>query len=144
MRLVRAALALVLLACGGASAPAPRTTTAPRPDRWSRLSWDDRHDLMTFLVLPNMAPLFQREQRHPFPDMTCRTCHGQDAEAVHYAMPHGLPALDPAHMPDRRSSDPKVARMAAFMADEVTPRMAAMLGKPDLGCFDCHTKGGAR
>jgi len=101
---------------------------------------------MTFAVLPNMARLFQGFDRTPSPEMACTTCHGADAERVAYAMPHGLPALDPARMPDPRSDDPNEARMTKFMTDEVTPAMADLLGVPrfdpttgrGFSCFSCH------
>jgi hypothetical protein len=121
------------------------------------MSWEDRHDVMTFAVLPNMARTFQRFNGSADPDMTCATCHGADAEGVKYAMPHGLPALDPARMPDPDGPDPREARMAKFMIEEVTPAMADLLGVPpaarvaragrvDRGadpkgafsCFNCH------
>lgn len=135
-------LLTIVVACR-ARAPEP----APTAEAWRTMSWEDRHDVMTFAVLPNMARLFQRFQRSPDPDMTCATCHGADAELVHYAMPHGLPALDPARMPDPNGPDPREARMAKFMFDEVTPAMADLLGvraasngNPGhgLSCFNCH------
>ncbi len=143
-------------ACGGAphasaSAPPPAVGTVAASS-WKKLSWEDRHDVMTFAVLPNMARAFQRFRGASAPDMTCRTCHGADAEKVAYEMPHGLPALDPRHMPSVDSPDPKEARIAKFMFDEVTPQMADLLGVPlydpethaRFGCFSCHpSTGGA-
>jgi hypothetical protein len=137
---------LTIVAACRARAPEPAPTAVAR-SAWSTMSWEDRHDVMTFAVLPNMARLFQRFRGSPDPDMTCATCHGDDAELVHYAMPHGLPALDPAHLPDPNGADPREARMAKFMIDEVTPAMADLLGvraAPDanaghgLTCFNCH------
>ncbi len=134
-------LLTIVAAC---RARAPELATPS--DAWSARSWEDRHDVMTFAVLPNMARLFQRFRGSADPDMTCATCHGADAELVHYAMPHGLPALDPAHLPDPNGPDPREARMAKFMIDEVTPAMADLIGvRPDdrdakhgLSCFNCH------
>ena len=103
------------------------------------MTWEDRHDVMTFAVLPNMARAFQRFDGSTDPDMTCATCHGPDAELVHYAMPHGLPALDPKRLPDPKGPDPRQARMAKFMIEEVTPAMADLLGAPrGFSCFNCH------
>lgn len=118
------------------------------------MSWEERHDTMTFLVLPNMARLFQRFDGSLYPTLTCRTCHGQDAEEVRYKMPHGLTALDPAHLPDSLDPDPRRARIEKFMTEEVTPEMADLLGVPVLhgplraphdprkssgfSCFNCH------
>jgi hypothetical protein len=103
---------------------------------------------MEFVVHPSMARLFQQHDRKPAPDLTCRTCHGADAEAVQYKMPHGLPALDPAHLPDGSGTDAR-ARTAKFMIEEVTPKMIELLEvspwnpqtKRGFGCFSCHPVG---
>ena len=137
-----AILGSLVLACGGT----PHTPAQVTVNGWAAMSWEDRHDTMTFAVLPNMARLFQGFYHSPYPDMTCRTCHGVDAERVRYKMPHGLPALDPAHLPTSDSSDPAQARVAKFMTEEVTPQMADLLGVPVSGptsragfsCFHCH------
>lgn len=100
---------------------------------------------MTFLVHPNMARLFQRFEGKPYPDLTCRSCHGTDAEQVAYRMPHGLPPLDPAHLPSPEGTSPE-ARLAKFMIEQVTPEMADLLGVSlydprtgrGFGCFGCH------
>ena len=135
---MRVPLGLLLLcapcACGGV-APTPAAPPLAR-DEWAPLTWEERHSEMTFKVHPNMARLFQRHDGKPSPDMTCRTCHGRDAAQVEYAMPHGLPALDPAHMPDARSAEVR------FMRDEVTPTMANLLGvdRRVFSCFVCHPR----
>jgi hypothetical protein len=142
------ALALPLLFAVASCASRARPSAAPPTpsNTWSAQTWEDHHDTMTFLILPNMAPVFQRFAQSPYPSMTCRTCHGADAEAVQYKMPHGLPALDPAHLPDAHDRDPRRARLAKFMIDEVTPRMADLLSVPrydprtktGFSCFNCH------
>jgi mono/diheme cytochrome c family protein len=110
------------------------------------MSWEDKHSTMTWGVLPRMARLFQRHRGTEVANVTCRTCHGADAEEVAYKMPHGLPALDPKHLPDPRSSDTREGRIAKFMIDEVTPEMADAVGVAPrdattgegFGCFNCH------
>ena len=99
---------------------------------------------MTWVVLPNMARLFQHFENKPYPDLSCFTCHGMDAERVAYRMPRALSPLDPAHLPGEKSPDPRVARVAVFMENEVTPTFAEMLGKPDVSCFTCHPRAGSR
>ena len=125
---------LVLVAC--AAHEPPRAAGSPPRDEWRPLTWEDRHAAMTFRVLPNMGRLFQGYRHEDAPRLTCRTCHGQDAEEVAYAMPRALPALDPQHMPDR--SRPIVA----FMMDEVTPTMADLVGvdRASFSCFACHPR----
>ena len=160
MLLAATVMAATVVSCGGAPvSPAAPTSAAARAtpvpaaessvpasgDTWATSSWEDRHDTMEFVVHPNMARLFQQHYRKPAPDMTCRTCHGADAEAVQYKMPHGLPALDPAHLPDGSGSDAR-ARTAKFMIEEVTPKMIDLLEvapydpktKRGFGCFNCH------
>jgi hypothetical protein len=146
------AASLVLAACNaprmsaGASGPGSAAHGSRTDPAWNALSWEERHDTMTFAVLPNMARLFQRFRGASAPDMTCRTCHGEDAERVSYAMPHGLPPLDPRRMPDPNARDAKEAKMAKFMTEQVTPTMADLLGEPrfdpttkqGLSCFSCH------
>lgn len=158
MRAFCIVLAIAGASCGGAAA-APRSApsaptaaavadgwaTPPSDDSWANASWEDRHDTMEFVVHPSMARLFQAHYHEPAPDMTCRTCHGADAEAVQYKMPHGLPALDPAHLPDPSGSDAR-AKTAKFMIEEVTPKMIELLDvapynpttKRGFGCFNCH------
>ena len=126
-----AGLLVGLVACGHAASP-----VAGR-DAWRGLTWEERHDAMTFRVLPNMSRAFQAFQGKPVADMTCRTCHGENAEQVAYAMPHGLPALDPARMPDPRND-----RTARFMTDTVTPLLAVVLevDRARVSCFTCHPR----
>jgi hypothetical protein len=109
------------------------------------MTWEDRHDQMTWVVLPNMAKHFQDFAGAADATLTCRTCHGPDPEAVSYRMPRGLPALDPRHLPS--ASDPgERGRTAKFMIETVTPAMADLLGEPlydaktqrGFGCFKCH------
>jgi hypothetical protein len=124
-------IALALAACAHEPAPAPRPAQAIE-DEWKALDWNERHDVMTWTVLPNLARTFQRFEGKPSPDLTCRTCHGPDPEDVRYKMPRGLTALDPAHMP--------ASRVATFMADEVVPQMRELMGAPSLSCFSCHPR----
>lgn len=103
---------------------------------------------MTFAVLPNMGRAWQAFEKTPFAELTCTRCHGADAEAASYKMPNRLPPLDPARLPSRDAKDPKEARMARFMFDEVVPQMTELLdaepydAKTGRGffCFDCHPK----
>lgn len=124
----------------GAPAPttAPLASSSPaREDRWAALTWEQRHDVMTWMVLPNMGRAFQKFHGSPNAVLTCRSCHGMDAEKVGYAMPNGLPALDPAHLP---GNDSTVAR---FMREHVVPEMSDLIEK-QVTCFSCHPKGASQ
>lgn len=91
---------------------------------------------MTWGVLPGMARTFQRFENSDVPRLTCRTCHGADAEERQYRMPNAsLAALDPARLPGRETS-----RIARFMHEEVVPQMRERLESPSLSCFQCHPR----
>lgn len=126
-------------ACAASAPPTPRA-----PTTWEKASWEDRHQTMTFAVLPNMARAWQRFEKTEYPELTCRRCHGANAEAIAYKMPADLPPLDPARMPSASSSNAREARYAKFMTDEVVPQMLALLdakpwdGRAGFGCFSCH------
>jgi hypothetical protein len=122
-----------LLHCG------PHTAVHPTPlpaDAWSKLSYEERHSVMTFTVLPNMARTWREFKKTRAPEMTCRTCHGKDAEAVSYKMPNpSLPPIDPNH--------PPAGPVAAFMRDTVVPNMIELIETtPEhFGCNACHPRG---
>jgi hypothetical protein len=135
---------LALAACAKppvtATTPIAKPATAPARDDWEGRTWEDKYDLMSGFVLPNMSALFQRFYEQPDPVMTCLDCHGEDAEQVAYRMPNKLPRLDPRHMPDPNEDE------ARFMYTQVTPTMQKLLGRPPFdpttkkgfGCFSCH------
>jgi len=122
----------------------------PRGDDFSAMSWEDRHDQMTWVVLPTMARSFQKFERSRDATLTCRSCHGPDPESVAYRMPRDLPALDPDHLPTASDVGER-GRTARFMIETVTPTMADLLGEPSydaktrqgFGCFKCHPAIGA-
>ena len=97
---------------------------------------------MTWLVLPSLARKFQAFERTAYPELSCISCHGADAERVLYKMPNGLPALDPTHLPSPQSQNAREARFATFMIEDVTPSTAHLLGKPNVTCFTCHPRAG--
>jgi hypothetical protein len=90
---------------------------------------------MTFTVLPNMARSWRDFRHTREPEMTCRTCHGKDAEKVSYRMPNpSLPAIDPGHPPP--------GPVAKFMFEHVVPDMIELTETtPEhFGCNSCHRK----
>jgi len=102
---------------------------------------------MQDVVLPEMAKVFQRFDGKLSAGLTCRTCHGGDAEEARFRMPRALPALSASHLPDGMSAGP-MAHVARFMWSEVTPRMAELLGVEPydrrtgrgFGCLNCHPR----
>lgn len=144
--------ALALVSCG----PAPVGKTLPRAAAppaaheytWDKLSFTEKHAVMTFTVMPNVGRLVQKYEKTEWPAATCERCHGSDGEAKGYKLPNSLAPLDPAHLPDPHSKDPDEAQIATFMFDEVVPQMTALLDAkpydPKTGegfyCFNCHAK----
>ncbi len=131
----RTLLAFTVAACGPA-AVAPRPPQKPpalgEDDAWSRLSFEDRHSVMTFTVLPNMARAWRDFRHTKDPEMTCRTCHGANAEDVNYRMPNpSLQAIDPARVPP--------GPVAQFMKATMVPEMRELLSSPNVTCNSCHT-----
>ncbi len=131
---------LFACACGPTARTSHTASHAASPqatdDAWKRLSFEDRHSVMTFKILPNMARTWRDWKKTEYPEMTCRTCHGKDAEVVNYKMPNpSLPPIDPAHPPQNAASQ--------FMQTRVVPDMIAMLETtPEhFSCNACHPKG---
>ena len=127
---------LFTIACGSHSPAAQPSHGAPtanaREDKWAKLSFEDRHSVMTFTVLPNMARTWRDFKHTEDASMTCRTCHGQDAEAVSYRMPNpSLAKIDPAH--------PPAGPVAEFMKTKMVPEMSDFVSAP-VGCNTCHPK----
>jgi hypothetical protein len=85
-----------------------------------------------------MAHEFQEFAGTPYPELSCFSCHGSDAEQVAYRMPHGLPPLDPGHLPTPSDPDARRARFAKFMIEEVTPLLGELLDAPGVSCNTCH------
>ena len=148
-------LLVTTAACAGRRTPSPQATrspsvasapAAPAVDAWASATWEERHDVMTWALLPNLGRTFQRLRGERDPSLACTTCHGEDAERVAYKMPNGLPPLDPEHMPSEASKDPHEARMAKVMREQVMPQAIAILEtvpydprtKKGFSCFSCH------
>jgi hypothetical protein len=129
----RTLVLLFVLQCGPhVAAPPSSQAHETRDDRWSKLDFEGKHSVMTFRVLPNMARTWRDFKKTSEPEMTCRTCHGANAEEVSYRMPNpSLPPIDPKRPPP--------GPVAAFMKQTMVPRMVELLESPDLGCNTCHT-----
>jgi hypothetical protein len=146
--------------CGGAQSSSmpesPETTAEPVAEApaetsgggdWASMNREQRMQYMQDTVLPNAKALFVEVAPDEYADFNCKTCHGDNAQEVDFAMPNHLPPLP--------TTDTINAAMAAnegvakFMLEKVTPGMAGMLGRevisesnPDgFSCFGCHQKG---
>ncbi len=119
---------------GEKAAPAAEEEVA-----WADMDHDQRLEYMGTVVLPTMEKLFKAYDAEGFSDFGCKTCHGEDGEAVNYKLPNGLYALPPADpVAAAKEYD---AEVTAFMQDKVNPEMAKLLGTEvgnGFSCMTCH------
>lgn len=133
----------VVVADSTAAGDSTARAEPPGPNAWEAMTFEERHGLMTWTLLPNMARRFRLFERTALPELACITCHGVDAESHDYRMPATLPPLDPAHMPSADAADPEEARTVRFMTDVVTPFADRMMrAGGTITCFSCHPRAG--
>ena len=143
-------VSLSLLACGGGKSTTPKEPTdhaaGPSgplaPGAWEGMDDHARAEFMKNVVTPIMAEKFKAFDAEEFAEVNCKTCHGPGAAEGKFDMPSGaLPELD------FQNPDPDDAAISEFMAKEVKPTMANLLGMPEytpenptgFGCLECHT-----
>jgi cytochrome c553 len=136
---------------GGTPSSAPTLEHAPEPfapkDGWSDLSYEERHEKMTFVVHPALARRFKTAGSERTAKLTCESCHGERAEAVRYRMP-AIEALRPSRVAEIYRDDAELSPLLRFMRDEVTPTTARLMDLPvydpatgeGFSCFNCHLK----
>ena len=141
----RAALGCLLLlaaACGAKPPPGAGSATAVLPDvPFEELDHDQRIQFMKQVVMPAMAPLFQRHDPQEYANFGCATCHGPGADRGEFHMPSDkLPKLNFADLRTFQERD------LEFMKAEVKPTMAKLLKEPEHSAehprgFGCPAKG---
>ncbi|XXY49890.1 hypothetical protein WME91_01915 [Sorangium sp. So ce269] len=150
VRRIAMAACLFVAACGGEDA------SEPEPVAWEDMSFDERTEFMTDVVLPRMTEVFA-EYDAKYESMTCATCHGGDAVERRYAMPSPqiapLPGTEEAFLEwVGDPAQPERAEFATFMYEKVVPAMAdllqverydAMTHTGEFSCGGCHTLEGA-
>ena len=108
---------------------------------------------MKEVVTAKMKAHFVAYDASGFSDMDCSTCHGENAKERGFEMPNpDLPEL-PTTQEGWDELGKEHPEMANFMAKQVTPAMAQLLGKPQFdpnnpdpnafGCAGCHPMAGA-
>jgi hypothetical protein len=154
-RLLSGLLAFAAVACAetAPSAPPPATATAPAKPAgapelgWAEMGKQDRIDYMKAVVLPRMKQAFVHFSPDRYSKMSCMTCHGDSAADGSFKMPNPrLPKLPSTSDGFKKLAADRPAVME-FMKNEVKPKMAALLGKPEynpetnsgFGCMECHT-----
>lgn len=150
-------LTLVLAGCGGDGEPTDEPIAAeptagtedPAPAvaagelTWPEMDREQRLAYMQQTVMPEMKALFVAFDAERYADFGCATCHGEDMQAVDFAMPNGLAPLVPSEIPAMFQSEQP---MAVFMTQEAWPKMVELLDAqpydPEthegFGCLGCH------
>jgi hypothetical protein len=156
-------LAVLAASCGGAADQAGPTTPAgdePAPSgaeaapadaatgpAWADLDREGRLALMRGEVMPRLGGLFREMDAEEFSTFTCAACHGDDFQAVDFAMPNGVYPLVPAEIPAMfESEDAELAAAAQFMVGRILPEMVSILRVAEydpatgqgFGCLRCH------
>jgi hypothetical protein len=136
-----------------AGAPVAEAPMPPMPDGlraparpWARMSDQEKGRHMREAVMPAMTALLQAYDPAEFANVTCATCHGANARAVHFHMPNSLPALPAFGTPAAEQRMAAERRMYEFMGTRMLPAMAQLLGQQPynpqthqgFGCFNCH------
>lgn len=136
-----------------AGAPVAEATMPPMPEGlraparpWARMSDQEKGRHMREAVMPAMTALLQAYDPAHFANVTCATCHGDNARAVHFHMPNTLPRLPAFGTPASQEHMATHRRMYEFMGTRVVPAMAQLLGQQPFnmqthqgfGCANCH------
>jgi hypothetical protein len=111
---------------------------------WTDMNHEERLQLMKTKVLPAMKAKFQAFNAEEFADFGCDTCHGSGVKQGKFDMPN--PELPTLTMELVQNPDAEHKPWVDFMAQEVKPGMATLLGLPEwtpenpagLGCATCH------
>lgn len=110
---------------------------------------EQRAKYMKAVVLPKMREVFTAFDAQRFEGFSCATCHGTGAKSGSFEMPNpDLPALltTPEGWAALGKDKPS---WLMFMATQVKPEMAKLLGEPEMdpknpaggfGCMECHTQ----
>jgi hypothetical protein len=136
-----------------ASAPAASASAAPPgppgPGDWDKWSHDQKLAYMKSDVLPKMSGLFHDFDAKTYAEPKCVLCHGGGVKDGGFKMPNPeLPKLDVTPAGFKKMQEGKKKAVFEFMAKQVVPTMAQLLGEQPydpktqkgFGCMECHTK----
>ena len=164
MKATRRLLVTMLLLSAGAGgaavaedaakpAPAAGPGSAAKPEMakidWAAMKKGERKQYMRKQVLPAAKKLFGAFDAKKYKNVTCQTCHGaKGVDSGSYKMPNPEIAKLPTTPDAFKELKAKKPEMVKFMAEEVKPHMAALLGMPEwtpqtpngYGCYGCHQK----
>jgi cytochrome c553 len=118
-----------------ADSGAPPLQEQLAPGTWEAMDFGERTRFMSEVVMPTMRSLFVESDAERFASFSCASCHGQGARDGTFAMPSAdLPALGGAPA----NADETHMQLTDFMRNTVKPKMAELLGQPELRCGKCH------
>ena len=150
--LLLVALVLVPANMPAAATLAPVTVAAPAvpaADNWRAMTFEQRHEHMTFVVHPILMERWQTHYQTAAPQLRCVSCHGEQAERHRYQMAFTpLDGLQPSRVQALYRSAVEPSDEQRFKRDVVTPLMADLLGVPrydaatgqGFSCFGCHPR----
>ena len=136
---------LLVPACSGG--PDAASAEGSAPSAYAEMNFAQRYLFMNDVVMPDMRDAFVAFDAK-FANMSCATCHGKGASNGSFAMPSAdITVLPTEEQFPEYVKDPKHARWAQFMLDQVWPKMAALLKAPmydpvthaGFSCANCHT-----
>lgn len=121
----------------------------PASNDWRFMSFEQRHARMTFVIHPSMMERFQEFYKTAAPELTCRSCHGENPERALYKLSNSeLIDLEPGKIAELYEPGAELTPEQHFKRDNITPNMARLLGVPSydpktglgFSCFGCHPK----
>jgi hypothetical protein len=110
------------------------------------MNHEARATYMRDAVMPAMRTMFHDYDAARFGHITCGTCHGENAAAVHFRMPNGIMPLPAFGSEASNRAHAEHPRAFEFMGTRVVPAMSQILGvapfnpatHEGFGCFSCH------
>ncbi|MFT4583314.1 MAG: hypothetical protein ACI915_002811 [Gammaproteobacteria bacterium] len=123
------------------------SVAVPANNEWRYLSFEQRHEKMTFLIHPTMMEQFQAFYKTASPELRCTSCHGDNPELAAYDLENSrLVELDPARIQHLYLAGAVLTPEQTFKRDIVTPTMARLMGVPlydpstglGFSCLGCH------
>lgn len=113
---------------------------------WGELDFEGKRAFMSEEVTPQMKEVFAAFNPSYGENFQCATCHGEDLAGGAFTMPHTITPLNGEELA-AFSYEGERLEVAMFMANEVVPKMATLLGQEPFnpatgegtfGCGSCH------
>ncbi len=144
---MKRAMSFLLVVLVGVNVLANTPSPLPAEDDWRFMTFEKKHERMTFVIHPVMMERFQKFYKTEAPELTCVSCHGEAPERVDYDLANtSLKALSRERVRLLYVEDAVLTKEQAFKRDNITPTMARLLGVPaydpntglGFSCFGCH------